>query len=134
MSRFTCAIFSIIVLVLGGCGWHFVSWNLTGMGSQGIKVGRTRGLIGCWKKIKTQGLIGSRPLSVPFLFCSSGKGTDTATPLGVEKYGRINFSLGKWISTDPKTPKSMKAHARGQGKLVRTFFRSLTLSQESLFQ
>ena len=48
----------IIVLVLEGCGWHFVSWNLTGMGSRGIKVGGTRGLIGCWQKIKTQGLDG----------------------------------------------------------------------------
>ena len=75
-----------------------------------------------------------RPLSVPFQFRTSGKGTDTATPLGVEKYGRINFSLGKWVSTDPKTPKSIKVHARAPWELARTFFRSLTLSQESLFQ
>ena len=57
-----------------------------------------------------------------------------ATMLRLEKYGRINFSLGRWVPMDPKTPKSIKVHARGPGELVRTFFRSLTLSQESLFQ
>ena len=28
-----------------------------------------------------------------------------ATPLGLEKYGRIDFTLGRWVPTDPKTPK-----------------------------
>ena len=32
-----------------------------------------------------------RPLSAPFLFHTSGKGTDSATPLEMEKYGRIGF-------------------------------------------
>ena len=36
-----------------------------------------------------------RPLSVSFQFRASGKETDMATPLGLEKYGRIDFSLGK---------------------------------------
>ena len=36
---------------------------------------------------------GGRPLSVPFLFRASGKGTDKATMLRLEKYGRIKFSL-----------------------------------------
>ena len=37
----------------------------------------------------------TRPLSVSFQFRASGKETDMATPLGLEKYGRIDFSLGK---------------------------------------
>ena len=36
-----------------------------------------------------------RLLSVSFQFRASGKETDMATPLGLEKYGRIDFSLGK---------------------------------------
>ena len=32
-----------------------------------------------------------RPLSDPFLFRTLGKGTDSATPLGMEKYGRSGF-------------------------------------------
>ena len=57
-----------------------------------------------------------------------------ATPLGVEKYGRIDFALGRWVPTDPKTTKSMKVHARGPGELARTFFRPLSRPQESLFR
>ena len=41
----------------------------------------------------------ARPLSVPFLFCSSGKGTDTATMLRLEKYGRIESTPGRWTTT-----------------------------------
>ena len=46
-----------------------------------------------------------RPLTVSFLIRASGKETDTATPLGLEKYGRTDFTLGRWVPTDPKTPK-----------------------------
>ena len=46
-----------------------------------------------------------RLLTVSFLICASGKETDMATPLGLEKYGRIDFTLGRWVPTDPKTPK-----------------------------
>ena len=43
-----------------------------------------------------------RPLSVPFLICTSRKGTDMATTLELEKSRRIDFSLGRW-STRGKT-------------------------------
>ena len=76
---------------------------------------------------------GATPLSVPFLLPTSGKGTDTATMLRLEKYGRIDFSLGRWATTDQNAPKSMKAHARESFGLARTFFRSLSWLWESLF-
>ena len=75
-----------------------------------------------------------RPLSVPFLFRASGKGTDTATMLRLEKYGRIDFSLGRWATTDQNAPKSMRAHARESFELATTFFCSLSKSQQPLFQ
>ena len=71
-------------------------------------------------------LVRTRPLSVPFLFRTSGKGTDTATPLGLEKYGRIDFALGRWTAMGQNAPKSMRAHARDWFALVRIFFRLLT--------
>ena len=74
-----------------------------------------------------------RPLSVSFQFRASGKETDMATMLRLEKYGRIDFSLGRWTPMDPNAPKSMRAHARESFELVTTFFRSLTWWQESLF-
>ena len=46
----------------------------------------------------------SRPLSVCFLFRTSGKQTDTATPLSMEKFGRINFSLARWVTEGKKRP------------------------------
>ena len=49
--------------------------------------------------------VDGRPLTVSFLIRASGKETDMATPLGLEKYGRIDFTLGRWVPTDPKTPK-----------------------------
>ena len=45
-----------------------------------------------------------RPLSVWFLFLTSGKQTDTATPLSMEKFGRINFSLARWVTEGKKRP------------------------------
>ena len=63
-----------------------------------------------------------RPLSVPFLFRTSGKGTDVATPLGLEKYGRTNFSLGRWTSMGQIAAKLVPTHAKGQEKVVRIFF------------
>ena len=63
----------------------------------------------------------SRPHSVSFL----GKETDTATPLRLENFGRIDFSLGRWITRGKKTPKSMTPYAKVPGELVRIFFHSL---------
>ena len=54
-------------------------------------------------------------------------------PLGLEKYERINFSLGRWATMGQNAPKLMKACARESFALVRTFFCSLTWPQESLF-
>ena len=68
-----------------------------------------------------------RPLSVPFLFRSSGKETDTATMLRLEKYGRIEFTPGKWTTTGQNALKWMSAYARVSGTFdrfnFRTFFR-----------
>ena len=72
--------------------------------------------------------LGSRPHSVSFL----GKETDTATPLRLENFGRINFSLGRWITRGKKTPKSMTPYAKVPGELVRIFFHSLLWPQRSL--
>ena len=38
------------------------------------------------------GQAGGRPLSVSFLFRTSGKETEVVTPHGMEKYGTFNFS------------------------------------------
>ena len=75
----------------------------------------------------------TRPLSAPFLFRTSGKGTDMATPLGPEKYGRIDFSLGRWTTMGQNAPKLELKHAKEQVELVRIFLRSLLRPQESLF-
>ena len=75
----------------------------------------------------------SRPLSAPFLFRTSGKGTDMATPLGPEKYGRIDFSLGRLTTMGQNAPKLELKHAKEQVELFRIFLRSLLRPQESLF-
>ena len=75
----------------------------------------------------------TRPLSAPFLFRTSGKGTDMATPLGPEKYGRIDFSLERWTTIGQNAPKMELKHAKEQVELVRIFLRSLLRPQESLF-
>ena len=51
-----------------------------------------------------------RPLSAPFLFRTFGKGTDMATPLGLEKYGRIDFSPGRWTSMGENAYKLVLTH------------------------
>ena len=85
------------------------------------------------RKTGTTGPIIFRPLSAPFLFRTSGKGTDMATPLGPEKYGRIDFSLGRWTTMGQNAPKLVLKHAKEQVELVRIFLRSLLRPQESLF-
>ena len=45
-----------------------------------------------------------------------------ATPLSMEKFGRIEFSLGKWITRVMKTPKSILPYVKVPGELVRIFF------------
>ena len=59
-----------------------------------------------------------RPHSVSFL----GKETDTATPLRLENFGRIDFSLGRWITRGKKTPKSMTPYVKVPGELVKKNF------------
>ena len=89
----------------------------------------------CWivRERKGNGRGIHRPLSAPFLFRTSGKGTDMATPLGPEKYGRIDFSLGRWTTMGQNAPKLVLKHAKEQVELVRIFLRSLLRPQESLF-
>ena len=67
----------------------------------------------------------TRPLSVPFLLRISGKGTDVATPLWLEKCERIDFALKKWTNRVQKTAKSRRTHAKEPWELVRLCFRSL---------
>ena len=55
-----------------------------------------------------------------------------ATPLRLENFGRIDFSLGRWITRGKKTPKSMTPYAKVPGELVRIFFHSLLWPQRSL--
>ena len=76
---------------------------------------------------------GGRPLSVSFQFRASGKETDMATMLRLEKYGRIDFSLGRWTTTDQNAPKSMRAHVKLSGELTKTKIRSLSRPQQPLF-
>ena len=61
-----------------------------------------------------------------FAFCDSA-------PLGPEKYGRIDFSLGRWTTMGQNAPKLVLKHAKEQVELVRIFLRSLLRPQESLF-
>ena len=86
-----------------------------------------RGSTQMWKP-STQTAPTCRPHSVSFL----GKETDTATPLRLENFGRIDFSLGRWITRGKKTPKSMTPYAKVPGELVRIFFHSLLWPQRSL--
>ena len=71
----------------------------------------------------------ARPLSVPFLLRTSGKGTDTATMLRLEKYGRIDFPLGGWTTTDQNAPKSTRAHVKLSGDLAKIKICSLSRPQ-----
>ena len=45
-----------------------------------------------------------------------------ATPLRLENFGRIDFSLGRRITRGKKTPKSMTPYVKVPGELVRIFF------------
>ena len=44
-----------------------------------------------------------------------------ATPLGPEKYGRIDFSLERWTTMGQNAPKLVLKHAKEQVELVRIF-------------
>ena len=55
-----------------------------------------------------------------------------ATPLSMEKFGRIDFSLGKWITRVTKPPKPTKQHVTWAVELVRIFFHSLLWPWEPL--
>ena len=56
-----------------------------------------------------------------------------ATPLGPEKYGRINFSLGRWTTMGQNASELVLKHAKDQVGPVRFFLRSLLRPWESLF-
>ena len=60
----------------------------------------------------------TRPHSVSFL----GKETDTATPLRLENFGRIDFSLGRWITRGKKRPSRWHHMPRSQENLSEFFF------------
>ena len=71
----------------------------------------------------------SRPLSAPFLFRTSGKGTDSAFPLEMEKYGGIALSPRNQSDIDQNTLKSLGTHAKVYTELFRTFLYSLSRPQ-----
>ena len=48
-----------------------------------------------------------------------------ATPLGPEKYGIIDFSLGRWITMGQNAPKLELKHAKEQVELVNASHQSL---------
>ena len=54
-----------------------------------------------------------------------GIGTDMATPLGMEKYGRIDILPERWVPLDQNAPKLVLTHANEQVELFRTVFHSL---------
>ena len=45
-----------------------------------------------------------------------------ATPLGLEKYGRIDFSPGRWTSMGQNASKLVLTHAKDQVEVGRNFF------------
>ena len=57
-----------------------------------------------------------------FYFVPQEIQTDTATPLSMEIFGRIDFSLGKLITRVTKNPKPTKQHVTWAVELVRIFF------------
>ena len=67
-----------------------------------------------------------------FYFVPQEIQTDTATPLSMEIFGRIDFSLGKLITRVTKTPKPTKQHVTWAVELVRIFFHSLLWPWEPL--
>ena len=67
-----------------------------------------------------------------FYFVPQEIQTDTATPLSMEIFGRIDSSLGKLITRVTKTPKPTKQHVTWAVELVRIFFHSLLWPWEPL--
>ena len=67
------------------------------------KIAKT-GKLGVWSQANRNATIPvpPRPLTVSFQFRASGKETDVATPLGLEKYGKVDFTLGKLTKRHPK--------------------------------
>ena len=63
-----------------------------------------------------------RPLSVSFQFRASGKETDVATPLGLEKYGKVDFTLGKLTKRHPKNGQKEEDICQGSLGTGRNFF------------
>ena len=78
-------------------------------------------------------LVQARPLSVSFLFRTSGKETEVATPLDMEKYGRVIFPPWKHEYLVQNRPKSMMAYAEVQNGLFRFQYHALFRSWEPLF-
>ena len=63
----------------------------------------------------------------------SGKGTDMATMLRLEKYGRIKLLLWKRAPADPNAPKWMRAYAKDSGTVDGTDFHSFFRSWQLVF-
>ena len=79
------------------------------------------------------GLLGGWVDLSPFLIRTSRKGTDVVTPLGLEKYGRIEFSIWKWVPMNQNALKSMSEYAKGSGTFDGTQFRSFFRSWQPVF-
>ena len=119
----------LVRIALTGKGWNSVEqgWN---------KLGHIRGDASeqfRWSGWAILGHQRARPLSVSFLFRTSGKETEVASPLGMEKYGRFDFSPWKPEYLAHNRPELMMAYADVQFSLFRFQFHALLRSGEPLF-
>ena len=119
----------LVRIALTGKGWNSVEqgWN---------KLGHIRGDASeqfHWSGWAILGRQRARPLSVSFLFRTSGKETEAVSPLGMEKYGRFDFSPWKPEYLTHNRPESMMAYADVQFSLFRFQFHALLRSGEPLF-
>ena len=119
----------LVRIALTGKGWNSVEqgWN---------KLGHIRGDASeqfRWSGWAILGRQRARPLSVSFLFRTSGKETEVASPLGMEKYGRFDFSPWKPEYLAHNRPELMMAYADVQFSLFRFQFHALLRSGEPLF-
>ena len=119
----------LVRIALTSKGWNSVEqgWN---------KLGHIRGDASEQFRSSGWAILGrqrARPLSVSFLFRTSGKETEAASPLGMEKYGRFDFSPWKPEYLTHNRPESMMAYADVQFSLFRFQFHALLRSGEPLF-
>ena len=102
--------------------------------SQGVRILTNSNVVVLpWKASSPDNIMASLDRSQSdFYFVPQEIQTDTATPLSMEIFGRIDFSLGRLITRVTKTPKPTKQHVTWAVELVRIFFHSLLWPWEPL--